>query len=762
MPFEQAIRLVTQPPESLAYHLIILLSLQVTFSVALWQWRYDDEAVDSWRLWVAAGVMFLLRLGTAIALTASNDLGQRFLLPPLERAIDLATVLLLLWAIIPSLRAFPRLTDSLLLISLIGVFIGYVLSAPAWNRLVLQDVAYRDSDQIVMWAVAHLVLLLAGMVWLVSRRPFDWFLRSLVLLPLGIAQGLLLTQVLPASSVASGLPAEVTTLAIPFWMRLGYVFSFPILASLAYRQNLAGLLFSRNSTAESLSSVESLLNSVNTLLDKTDVSPILSQMAELMFDRVRTSFVGFGIKDENQPGLLQVAVYHKNRAGESSVAEWALTLSNWTAIEMAIRDDQLVELASSGMGARQYFDLKRELNLPIDGSILISPLNRIRSDEATRDEEIAENYGFLLLGKNESGTEWSITERILVRPLSRLLAQVLNRPDGEIRFVEIPAVGNEGIGLSPAEIAILEQEAGASLKLRKDISLLRESLRTAEEALAVASAGESGLSTEWVTRAITHYSGELEEAQLKISQLEDQLNDIVNGPAFDALVLLSEEIRTPVTAIQGYVGVLLADREVKLPFEYRHLLERVQLSAAKIDDLMEQFDQNVHQVGTLTPDEPQSQLFDVVEMALEALKSNFREKRLGIDLDISEDLPDVNLLARDLYHLLILILRLIIEASAPKSKLSIKAQTVNRDPYLQFELRVSDPDVVHKLRPELLNDQSAGQSKQSLNGSGDDFPDPSIYQIIKRHQTRLWVDSQPGSGTIIIFLLPVVPQLIKE
>lgn len=36
MLIEQAIRLISQPPESLAYHLIVLLALQVTFSIALW------------------------------------------------------------------------------------------------------------------------------------------------------------------------------------------------------------------------------------------------------------------------------------------------------------------------------------------------------------------------------------------------------------------------------------------------------------------------------------------------------------------------------------------------------------------------------------------------------------------------------------------------------------------------------------------------------------------------------------------------------
>lgn len=759
MPFEQAIRLVTQPPESLAYHLIILLSLQVTFSVALWQWRYDDEAVDSGRLWAAAGVMFLLRLAMAIALTASNELGQQFLLPPLERAIDLTTILLLLWGIIPSLRAYPRLTDSLLLVSIIGVVIGYLLAAPSWNQLFLQDVAYRNTNQMVSWAIAHLVLLVAGLGWLISRRPFDWVLRSLILLPLGVAQLLLLLKYVPAGVLADGLAAEVTTFAIPFWMRLGYVLSFPMLASLAYRQNLAGLLFSRNSTAESISATESLLNSINALLVRSEVDPILRKMAELMFSRVQPAVVGFGIKDKAKAGVLRMVVYRRSRDGDLGVSEWALNLGNWTAMEMAIRDDQLMELAPSGMGARQYFDLKRELDLSIEGSLLLAPLNRI-VDREISDEESAENFGILLLGKKESGTGWEISERILVRPLARLLAQVLARPEGEIRFVEIPAISEEGLGLSRAEIATLEQEAAASLKLRKEISLLRESLRTAEEALAVASAGESGLSTEWVTRAITHYSGELEEAQLKISQLEDQLQDIVNGPAFDSLIFLSEEIRTPVTAIQGYVGVLLADREVKLPFEYRHLLERVQTSAAKIDELMERFDQNVHQVGTLTHEIPNSQLFDVVEMALEALKANLREKRLSIDLDISDDLPDVNLLARDLYHLLILIMRLIVDAAAAKSKLTIKAQAVNQDPYVQFELRISDPNVIHRLRPELLTDYAAG--RPAPNGAGDDTGDLTIYQIIKRHQTRLWVDSQPGRGTIIIFLLPVVSQLIKE
>ncbi len=758
MPFEQAIRLVTQPPESLAYHLIILLSLQVTFSVAFWQWRYDDEAVDSWRLWIAAGAMFLLRLGTAIALTLSTDISQRFLLPPLERAIDLATILLLLWAIIPSLRVYPRLTDSLLLIGLIGVGIGYGLSSTSWNNQLVNDVIYADTGQAVIWAIAHLVLLTSGIIWLVIHRPFDWFLRFLVLVPLVAAQILLLFEVLPFNQFADVLPAEVSTFAIPFWMRLAYVLAFPLVASIAYRQNLAGLLLSRSTTAASIASVESLVNSITTVLSGQNQDEMLERMASLLNDRIRTAFVGFGILLESAPDSMRTVVFDDPENPAASKKEWMLKLSNWTAFQMALRDNNPIELASSGMGARQYFDIKQELNLGINGPILISPVH-LKDDHKGHEQQL-EYVGVLLVGKSNIGDLWIPSEQTIVRSLAQFFGQALTRLTGGDRPIKILDREGDEAGASSAKFAKLEKEAAQAAALQSEVALLRDSLRTAEEALAVASAGESGLSTEWVTRAITHYSGELEEAQYKISQLEKQLQSIVTGPAFDSLVFVTEEIRTPVTAIQGYVGVLLSDHELNLPFEYRHLLERVQKSAEKIDELMERFDQNVQQVGTLNDESPQSQLIDVFDMVLEALKSSVRENRLTIDLDLPDDLPQINLLARDLYHLIILMLRLIVDSAAAKSKLLVKANQIER--YVQLEVHISDPEVVRHLRVEILNEAGSNGLTHSQNGNHDELNDPSVYQLIKRYNTRLWVDSQPDSGTMLIFLFPVVPHLVKE
>lgn len=759
MPFEQAIRLVTQPPESLAYHLIILLSLQVTFSVAFWQWRYDDEAVDSWRLWIAAGAMFLLRLGTAIALTLSTDIAQRFLLPPLERAIDLATILLLLWAIIPSLRVYPRLTDSLLLIGLIGVGIGYGLSSASWNSQLVNDVIYADTGQAVIWAIAHLVLLMSGTIWLVIHRPFDWFLRFLVLVPLVTAQLLLLFEVLPFNQFADVLPAEVATFAIPFWMRLAYVLAFPLVASIAYRQNLAGLLLSRSTTAASIASVESLVNSISTVLGGENQDEMLERMASLLNDRIRTAFVGFGILLESAPDSLRTVVFDNPENPADSKKEWMLKLSNWTAFQMALRDNHPIELASSGMGARQYFDIKQELNLDINGPVLIAPVH-LKNDYKGHEQQ-PEYVGVLLVGKSNHGDLWSPSEQTIVRSLTQFLGQALRRLKSAGHTLEIS--GGEGDQHSSAKFAKLEKEAAQAAALQNEVAHLRDSLETAEEALAAASTGErgeSGLSTEWVTRAITHYSGELEEAQYKISQLEKQLQSIVTGPAFDSLVFVTEEIRTPVTAIQGYVGVLLSDHELKLPFEYRHLLERVQKSAEKIDELMERFDQNVQQVGTLNDESPQSQLIDVFDMVVEALKASVRENRLTINLDLPDDLPEINLLARDLYHLIILMLRLIVDTAEAKSKLRVKAHEI--EGYVQLEVQISDPEVVRHLGMEILNKAGSNRVSHSQNGNHDELKDPSVYQLIKRYNTRLWVESQPDSGTMLIFLFPVVPHLVKE
>ncbi len=113
------VQFLSQPPDSLVYHVIILLALQATFWLALYHLRRRPDDQFSRRLvWASAGMMIgrLFLLVAALAAYEVNEAAS--ILPPLERAIDTATAALLVWALAPQFKGATRLGDAILLIVL--------------------------------------------------------------------------------------------------------------------------------------------------------------------------------------------------------------------------------------------------------------------------------------------------------------------------------------------------------------------------------------------------------------------------------------------------------------------------------------------------------------------------------------------------------------------------------------------------------------------------------------------------------------------
>src|SRR6266550_3692961 len=124
----QAAALVSEPPGSLVYHLVLLFTLGGAAAITVGQWRSAGPAarpIDASRLLLAASLLFLLRLaGLVLAFLAAFGLVNSLVfLPPYDRAASTLTILSILWFF-----AFPqpqRLADALF--SLLAVLVVLAL-----------------------------------------------------------------------------------------------------------------------------------------------------------------------------------------------------------------------------------------------------------------------------------------------------------------------------------------------------------------------------------------------------------------------------------------------------------------------------------------------------------------------------------------------------------------------------------------------------------------------------------------------------------
>jgi signal transduction histidine kinase len=218
--FQQIISILTTQPSNIAYHLILTITVFGVFQIVYNQWR-DNRSSQTRRLLTGFGLLVFIR--TALFIIAGLvwlGLTDPFLiLPPVERVINLLSLLIIIWMWI-----FPepfRLADTLsalagLLITIIGGFTTYfyfIQSEPS---------TFNNSVFDTGWEIATLSIGLVGVLLLLFRRPKNW----------GIGLSMLITIL--TGDLVHLLNPDLTS-HFPGPVRLTQIIAYPLLFSLSQR-----------------------------------------------------------------------------------------------------------------------------------------------------------------------------------------------------------------------------------------------------------------------------------------------------------------------------------------------------------------------------------------------------------------------------------------------------------------------------------------------------------------------------------------------
>ncbi|MCA9969113.1 MAG: hypothetical protein KC425_02805, partial [Anaerolineales bacterium] len=303
--------------------------------------------------------------------------------------------------------------------------------------------------------------------------------------------------------------------------------------------------------------------------------------------------------------------------------------------------------------------------------------------------------------------------------------------------------------------------------LQAEIEALRESLTAAEETLALAAAGDSNLSTEWVMLTITRYSSQLEEAQARIESLEDSLQQHETQRENRLLTGLAQELRTPMTSIAGYTDLLLGETIGILGAKQREFLQRIKANSERMGTLLDQIIQLTAGIGDSQPQaHGEANLADVVEAAAHAVITQIREKRLRLDLNIERDLPHLPVREETLRQILVYLLDNACRASAANGRIAVTAQaksvtTPNGSgqaelvDFVHIMVQDSGSGISAEDRPHVF-DPHYQASHPLITGLGDTGAALAVARSLTlAHGGRIWVDGQPGVGSTFSVLFPL-------
>lgn len=804
--WQQLNQLLSQAPGNVVYHLVTLFAIQATLAIALSQWRrarrgqMADTVSDlSRRLTFAALGLLLSRLILLVAslvVAARGDTGlPARILPPLEQAVNTLTVILVVWALVPYFRQWPRMTDvgAVLLILLSGVM--YAFFAQEWNSSAGQEITYNASQQSTIWGGFQLIVLGSGILALLLRRFPGGGLRFFTLI------ALLAAHLIQFWNYPETVPTQTE---IPFWIRLGHLIAFPLLAVVAYRHSLDRLLASFLSNRPAPEQLARSLRWASRVLDAPSTQQTLREAAEMISEISHAGFVGIATIVPDDPEQFDLT---NTQRGAAKPQVWALKLRDWPALRLAMDQGEMVELLADGLGARQLHDFYQEIGMSIAGALLLAPL-----------EVEGRKIGALMLGGPPGQEQWPASITSIVPDLATYVARAIEQARRYDEAMQEPEAAPAVMPVAEPDIAsgrviTLEAERDRAQEeiqtlsarlqrseaqrqkaerqardlaatvdelervragddrlqaLESEVAALRESLIEAEEAMAMAAAAEGELSTEWVTTTISRYSGELEEAQIRIEELEAELARGESDETSEIMTSLAQELRTPLTSIAGYTDLLLGETMGILGTRQRDFLQRVRANVERMGVLLDQIVQFAA-TPAQTPTVSDTELVDindVVEIAVSTVIRQLRKKELRLNLEIAEGLPPITANRDALCQVLIHLLSNASQVSDAHGELALTAHTdtmqevgsngaVSQEKFMHLAVKDSGGGIRPEDRSHVFDPQYRAENPL-IAGVGDAGAALSVAQtLVAAHGGRIWVDSEMGVGSTFSVLLPL-------
>lgn len=790
---QQITQFLSEPPGNVIYHLVTLFALQVVFAISWSHWRRERPNPLAWRMAWAAGLIFLARVGLMglSLLLAEQPLTAVSLLPPLEYAIHTGTAVLFAWSVGATATRWPRLGNAIATLLLVLVVVMY-FSFSLQRQQTQPGGTYTTTDQAVLWLIFQGAVL--GVAWLLTltQRSLWFSLRQMMLL-----------LMLLAHLAYWAIPATLTQSEIAYWIRLGHLIVFPMWAAFAYLHTLAGLL-NRSPTHLQTEPFTTTIQAALPVIQSLETAVLLPAAVQLTTRFFQTPFVGIATLDRQNPQHLRL-ISNQPQTQENRPRSWNLNLQDWPGLRLAIEEKRQVELFPNGLGARQLREWYEEMGLAAQGALLIQPLLVNHSP-----------IGLLILAAAETVNQWSETEKKQLPLLANYIAQAIDNSYTHADMVraaaavplfaepeERTAVSGRLVALEEerdqlrneletlrgrtqqAEIRAAEankqaRDLAATLEelervnrdeqvetLKAELSGVRESLLQAEEAMALASAGEGGLSPEWVMVTISRYSGQLEEAQARIQYLETELNRQNRREMDEVVVSLIQELRTPMTAITGYTDLLLSETVGILGLKQRDFLQRVKARTEQMEALLGQIVQLTTQVDFSSSTDEPVDVREMIETAVETMLTQLREKNLRLDLDVPYNLPPLPISRKALHQIMTNFLVNACQATAGNGRISVRAQT-NTFPlkasdnghqenfnFLHVEVADSGQGIHVNDFPRVFEPHHRADDPL-IAGLGDTGAGLSVAKTLtEAHGGRVWVQSQIDKGTTFSILFPI-------
>ncbi len=747
------IQVITVPPGDLVYYLVTLFAIQLILGIAFGHWNRHRRDPAAIRLLVA-GIGFFLACVLLMFIAALDRVGvlsANVILPPLERFLNLATLLLVAWAVLPILEQYPRPGTALLLLALLVAAGAYVACAALWPQAGAQSIAYNSYWQEMVWefsTIAVLALaLIAGVVW----RGDDWGLIT-CLFALWLAGHILQLAIpIPDSNTAG-------------WVRLANLAALPLLAGLVYRHALRASSSAGGDTALELVSI---LEATQRIEAARDVEVALGLAASAIARALGADMVAIGFPLPEPAKGIRIVALHPPTGVMLAHQEPTLLASGYPLLATVLQTGRL-QSAYAPRKDPTIAALYHNLGFEQPGPLLVQPL--------TGGKDL---LGIMLVGNPVSQRHWTARDEQIVQATGAAVAVSLTnarRRETTDRSAELQKVLSEAPRLAQRATELeseLEYQQQRSEELATKLRLREQEAATRGQATAAVAIWEEEVRELAEARAaleaeLTEWQEKAEQLARSQADLQTQLAQTQAAPSAgqsEMIVALIHELGAPMVSITDHANLLLGQDVGIIGEKQRQFLQQIKANVERMSGLLNDL-LNVATIDagrdSLSP-EPVN-VVNVIRDALTSLSAQFSERKLGVQPDMSPELPAVHADRDSLHQIVLSLLSNACQCSEPGTKILVRARVEERDDrvgnlpaYLLVSVTDTGGGIAPEDQPRVFQRLSRPDSPP-IAGLGETGVGLSIAKtLVQVHGGRLWVESEMGVGSTFSFILPLSP-----
>ncbi len=249
------------------------------------------------------------------------------------------------------------------------------------------------------------------------------------------------------------------------------------------------------------------------------------------------------------------------------------------------------------------------------------------------------------------------------------------------------------------------------------------------------------------------------EAEIRILQLENLAKSAHDETRnWEVIISAAEDMRQPMSAIIGYSDFLLSESVGLLGALQKKFLERVKSSTERMNAMVENLIRIASdEAGHIKLSIGMVNINASIDAAIASTQDQIREKNILMRVDIPEELPEIIGDPEAIRLTLIHLLQNAASATPENHEIAIRASLENFDrqgEYTLITVADSGEGIAPEDIPNIFNRKYASTNR-AIEGLGAPGIGLTITKtLIEAHGGRIWVESEPKSGTIFHILLP--------